>query len=90
MTPPASRLPSLRAAIYADSVGEIEACAHENIADEIDLLVKASLSHWRTIPGMSALPQPDSALLFAGLADVLSDTLPRISSGHLQAIEAAR
>jgi hypothetical protein len=87
MIPRLSRV-ALRAKIYADEISEVAAHAHENLAEDLSALVEASLNHWRALP--SAHSQPDRRLLFAGLADVLSDSLPGISSGHLQAIDDAR
>ena len=78
----------LRAALHADAGSEADAYAHQNIAADLAALMASSIGHWRALDARR--DPPDRALLFAGLADVLSDGLDGISSAHLQALYAAR
>lgn len=80
----------IRAAILAEAVPEDDAVCHQNIADDLGVFVAATAGRWRASPAAYREPAPDLPLLFAGLADVLSDTFCGLSSGHLQALNAAR
>ena len=84
------RSSALEAALFADAVSEVEAAAHQNIADALAGLVNASLFYWSEMPRARRSAEPDDFDMFAGLADVLSDTMEGISSGHLQALYCAR
>ena len=90
MTASPSCPPRLRAAIYADAVSEDEAICHQNIADDLGDFVHTAAGRWGASPAGFMAPVPDLTEVFAGLADVLSDTLEGLSSGHLQALHAAR
>ena len=84
------RLQTIRAAIYSDAVSEEDALCHQNIAADLCDFVAGAAGEWSHSPAGFMAASPELAPLFAGLADVLSDFLEGISSGHLQALYAAR
>lgn len=90
MSSPRSRARSTCAQIYADAVSRSEAAAHQNIADDIIELIISTLLNWGSLPRACLADPPDVEDLFAEIADLLSDAMDGISSGHLKALNAAR
>lgn len=87
-TPP--RDPRIRAALLADAIAEGDAICHQNVADDLADLVAATVARWRRSPAAFMVADPDPRLVFASMADALSDLFSGLSSGHLQALYAAR
>jgi hypothetical protein len=84
------RSPHIRASILAEGISEGDAVCHENIADDLADLVAGTVTRWRRSPAAFMAPEPDCGLVFASMADVLADLFSGLSSGHLQALYAAR
>jgi len=88
--PSPCRQPRIRASLLANALCEGDAVCHQNIADDLADLVASTAARWRRSPAAFMTVDPDPRLVFASIADVLADLFSGLSSGHLQALYAAR
>jgi hypothetical protein len=82
--------PYIKAVIYGARVSEVEQHAHENIAKLTADFISAVRAEWIGAVGSVGVLIQDESLMVASVADVLSDCLEGLSSGHLQALRAVR